>query len=85
MPVQRFELPGAIESLDRETARRVTHGLELERGLEHHLHFTVRAETPAGAEYESTAYLRVNLDPRREPERRGNLIQFRATMAGEEP
>ncbi|MFQ5700940.1 MAG: hypothetical protein ACE5HU_03760 [Acidobacteriota bacterium] len=64
------------------TVRRITQELDLDEGVEHHLRFTARAQTRAGPSVETTAYLRVNLDPRLEPEDLGDLLQFRANMKG---
>ena len=79
---RRFEIPERIDSLRGKTIHRVPYELELERGVEHHLYFTVRGEAPTGTPHETTAYLWVNLDPALEPEVRGNLIQYRARMSG---
>ena len=83
-PRRVFETRDVIESLRGRTTRKIQYELELERGLEHHVYFTAHTETAAGALHETTTYLRVNLDPALQPEERGEVLQFRARMAGEE-
>jgi hypothetical protein len=77
-----FGIPDVITTLPRRAARSLQYELELERGEEHHLFFTVRSEDPIAAVPDATAYLRVNLNPALEPERRGGVLQFRARMTG---
>lgn len=57
--------------------------LDLEPGRQHHLFFRVESGDPAFPDAEATAYLSVDLNPSRQPERIGRLIQYRARQAGE--
>ena len=81
---QAFGIPDEIVVLTKKTLRQKRFELEIPKGQEHRFIFLVRAEesgsptTPT-----STAYLRINLDPTREPAEVDGLLQYRATMAGE--
>jgi hypothetical protein len=44
--------------------------------------FTIRGENSAGLSRVANSYLRVNLDPDREPEALEDLLQFQARMEG---
>ena len=81
-PRRAFGSPEVIDSVPAKAVRRWRYALELEQGLEHHIYVTAHARTHAGSLDEATAYLRVNLDPKLEPEVRGELLQFRARMEG---
>jgi hypothetical protein len=81
---EAFGIPDEVVSLTKRAPRHKQFELEIPKGQEHRFIFLVRAEesgapsTPA-----STAYLRVNLDPAREPEEIDGLLQYRATMVEE--
>ena len=74
------EIPERELSLPAKSPRKLRYTLDLEKGGDHHLEFSVRSLTdPSRA---SSAYLRLNLDPRLEPEKLGDVIQYRAQMQG---
>ncbi len=76
--------PDRVAFLQQRAIRKIRYTFDLERGREHHLNFSVRSEDPlAPSTHRTSAYVRVNLDPEREPEDLGHLLQFRAKMAGE--
>lgn len=80
---QAFRIPDAIVPLRHGAVRKFQYELTLERGRVHHLLFTVGEAEDPGSVRESTAYLRVNLDPAQQPEDLGDMLQFRARMRGE--
>lgn len=80
---EAFHIPDAVVPLRRGAVRKFQYELMLERGRVHHLFFTVGEEGDPGSARESSAYLRVNLDPARQPEDLGDILQFRARMRGE--
>lgn len=77
-----FDVPGTDDPLASLVMRRVDRSLDLQPGIEHHVFFTLLAEDEAGATHETTAYLKVNLDPSRKPTRRGDLLQYQAVVEG---
>jgi hypothetical protein len=79
-PQASFLIRKNLGSLPRRVARKIQHEIILEPGREHHLTFTFQAQEPTGRLRETTSYLRVNLDPRLEPEVMDDLVQFRARM-----
>jgi hypothetical protein len=75
-----FGIPDSVSTLRRMTVKKVQYLLDLKKGREHHLEFTVSAEPGSGSTARSSAYLRVNLDEDLDPERLNGLVQFRAQM-----
>jgi hypothetical protein len=70
-------------TLPRNVGRKLVYEFELERGSVHHLFFYVESQERSGLPWvqQSSAYLRINLDPTLEPEDLGDVLQYRAKMA----
>lgn len=76
-------VPDRLVSLRRNEAQEFRYELGLEKGRLHHLLFLVRSEDGIGSPFEARTYLRLNLDPDREPEDLGDLLQFRVGTRAE--
>lgn len=66
----------------RGVEARFGYRVELPVGREHHLFFAVGDADDPGSPALGAAWLRVNLDPSKEPVDTGDLMQFRAVPAG---
>jgi len=81
---EAFGIPDEIAPLTRGNPKHKRFELEIHKGQEHRFVFLVRAEeSGVPTSPVSTAYLRVNLDPTKEPEQIDGLLQYRANMGGE--
>ncbi|NIM62236.1 MAG: hypothetical protein GTN89_15295 [Acidobacteria bacterium] len=81
---EAFGIPDEITPLTKGNPKHKRFELEIPKGQEHGFVFHVRAEengVPSAPS--STAYLRVNLDPTKEPEVIDGRLQYRANMGGE--
>jgi hypothetical protein len=72
-----FRLP-----LLRGVPRSHLYELDLRGGEDHHIIFTLEPDSPDPNFAGTSAHVRVNLDPDRQPELRDNLLQYRARMRG---
>ena len=77
LPILDSRLP-----LLRGVPRSFLYELDLRRGEDHHIIFTLEPESPDPNFAGTSAHVRVNLDPDRQPELRDNLVQYRARMGG---
>lgn len=77
-----YPIPTVTASVPGSRPGKIRLTYELDQGLDHLLVFDVRAERDPSLR--SSASLRVNLDPAREPERLDGVVQYRALMSGEE-
>lgn len=67
-----------LGDIPRYQARKLQHQLELDQGVLHNLAFTVLADGEDGTPVEATTYLTVNLDPTKQPQSLGDVLQYRA-------
>lgn len=74
-----FGIPDRVETLRRRVVRKIQYAIDLERGADHDLMFSVEGEGLEGP-IATSAYLRVNLDPSSQPEDLGDVIEYRAAM-----
>jgi len=84
-PSGALPAPGLDErplTLLKGVSRKMLYLVNLPRGEEHHLLFTLRPPEPGAAGPMPSAYLRVNLDPSRGPKRHGNYVQYMAVSEG---
>lgn len=70
------------ETLRRGLARKLQYEITLDKGVDHQLFFGVGPDADPSAEDLSTAWLRMNLDPSKQPEDLGDVLQFRAVAGG---
>ncbi|MFQ5670027.1 MAG: hypothetical protein ACE5HD_05850 [Acidobacteriota bacterium] len=77
-----LDVPDSVRSLRARAARKIQFQVDLQNGQEHHLSFTLYSTDSSGVFHESSAYVRVDLDPRRQPETPKGLLQFHARMEG---
>ncbi len=73
-------IPARVLSLAERGPRKARVTLELDKGAEHHLEFSVTSVSDPSRV--STAYVKVDLDPERRPEVLDGAIQYRARMQG---
>lgn len=76
-----FGISDRVETLRRRVVRKIQYAIDLETGKDHDLTFSVEGEGPEGP-VSTSAYLRVNLDPTRQPEDLGDVIEYRAATQG---
>jgi hypothetical protein len=79
-PGRASDIPETLTSIPAKAHQRFLYQLDLERGRNHGLFFRATPEDPSLKNLEGSAFLRVNLDPDKMPERKGNLVQYRARM-----
>lgn len=81
-----IEVPGTAGRLRAWNARKVQVPLDLSYGEVHHLTFRIAGRDARGNPLESTATIRINLDPSRMPERLDmethDLLQYRPGTGG---
>jgi hypothetical protein len=80
---EAFGIPDEVAPLAAGATRRLRFTLDLRQGRVHELLFSARSEDPGQEPLQSSAYLKVNLDPDLEPEALDDLIQYRAKMRTE--
>jgi hypothetical protein len=86
--VASVPIPAGKDRLRARVARQIRIPLDLEDGRVHHLRFTAEGAARSGKMQRSSAYIRLNLDPSKAPERLRvpedpeDLIQYRARTGG---
>ena len=73
-------MPSLESGLPRRAVRHLTVAVDLEDGREHHLLFSAEGRDAAGARHATSAALRIDLDPAREPRLLDGLVEYRARV-----
>jgi hypothetical protein len=79
---RELPLPNPSGALRSRAVRKIRHEVTLATGHTHHLKYTAVVEDHQRAVHQTTAYMRLNLDPDTEPEDLGDILQFRARTDG---
>ena len=80
--LEPIAIPAGHDGLRSLSAREILHVADLDAGRDHRLRFRAVGELPSGERVKATAFLRLNLDPRKSPRRSEDLIEYRARMEG---